>query len=55
MHTQFPSILHDLNSFDYVEKQFSGLHRIVVGLKLKLPTRQKKGKEKLQFVYDSHW
>ena len=46
MHTQYPSILHDLKSFDYVKKQFHCLHRVVVGLKFKLPTRPNKGKEK---------
>ena len=38
--------LHDLKSFDYVKKQFYCLHRVVVGLKFKLPTRPNKGKEK---------
>ena len=46
MHTQFRSTLHDLKSFDYVKKQFYCLHRIVVGLKFKLPTRQNKESEK---------
>ena len=45
MHTQFRSILHDFKSFDYVKKQFYCLHRIVVGLKFKLPTRQNKEKQ----------
>ena len=45
MHTQFRSTLHDLKSFDYVKKQFYCLHRIVIGLKFKLPTRQNKENE----------
>ena len=53
MHTQFRSILHDLKSFDYVKKQFYCLHRIVVGLKFKLPTRQNKEKEKWPFFWFS--
>ena len=54
MHTQFPSILHDLKSFDYVKKQFYCLHRIEVGLKLKLLTRQNKQKQKGHTFLDSH-
>ena len=54
MHTQFPSILHDFKSFDYVKKQFCCLHRIVVGLKFKLPTRQNNENEKLHIFLDSH-
>ena len=54
MHTQFRSILHDLKSFDYVKKQFYCLHRIVVGLQFKLPTRQNKEKEKWDIFLDSH-
>ena len=46
MHTQFRSILHDLKSFDYVQKQFYCLHRMVVGLKFKLSTRQNKENQK---------
>ena len=54
MHTQFRTILHDLKSFDYVKKQFYCLHRIVVGLKFKLPTSQIKEKEKWHFFLDTH-
>ena len=45
MHTQFRSFLQDLKSFDQVKKQLCCVHRIVVGLKFKLPTRQKKEKK----------
>ena len=53
-HTQFRSILHDFKSFDYVKKQFYCLHRIVVGLKLKLLTRQNKEKQKWHTFLGSH-
>ena len=46
MHTQFPSNLHDLKSFYYVQKQFYCLNRMVVGLTFKLSTRQNKEKQK---------
>ena len=45
MHTQFRSILHDLESFDQAKKHFYCFHQIAPGLQFQPLTRQNKGKK----------